>query len=566
MKAFFYNLSIRAKISTIPLATTILLLGLGLYAFLLLKDNGASVRELGDGLLHQTVVASDFSTETERSLARLYHLTSVSANVSDDKKVTEMCKAAVAATDKFAAKLPALNAAMTEAGIPQKQLHDFDAAFNDYIKASKNVIDLADGSAAMALTFMTGTQRKFDEVNGQLGHFLDVLAQSRDQRLAAIYGDMAHAEMVFVGAIGIVVLAALGLAFLVSGLISAPMVAMAGTVARLADKDYAVAIPAIGQKDELGKIAHAVDVLKAQSINADRLAAEQQESHEADSKRRQALEGAIAEFETAVRSVVEGVSSAAEEMRASAEVMTKTSDHVSHQAEAAAAGSEEASTNVHNVASASEQLSASINEIGRQSSSSASIASKAVTDARQTDAKVQSLAEAAQKIGDVVKLISDVAGQTNLLALNATIEAARAGEAGKGFAVVASEVKNLATQTAKATEEIAAQVKAIQEATQESVTSIQAIGGTIAQIDEIATAIAAAVEEQGSATQEIARNIQQAAKGTQGVSSNIASVTQATTEAGSAAAHVRDAAADLAKQSATLRTQVDAFLMHVRVA
>lgn len=566
MRALFENLSIRAKISTIPVATMVLLLGLGLYAFLLLKGNGSSLRELGDGVLRQTVVASDFSTETQRSLARLYHLTSVSANVSDAKKVTAMCKAAAAATDKFAAKLPALNSALTDAGVPAKQLRAFDAAFNDYIKASKNVIDMADGSAAMALTFMTGTQRKFDVVNNQLEKFLDTLAQSRDQRLTGIYSDMARGRMIFAGAIAAVMLAAIGLAFLVSGLIAAPMVAMAGAVERIAAKDYEVAVPASGQKDELGKIAHAVDVLKEQSINADRLAAEQQRSHEADNARRHALETAIAEFESAAREVVESVSAAAEEMRASAEVMNKTTEHVSRQAVAVAAGSEEASTNVHNVASASEQLSASISEIGRQSASSTRIASKAVADAKATDSKVQSLAEAAQKIGDVVKLISDVAGQTNLLALNATIEAARAGEAGKGFAVVASEVKNLATQTAKATDEIAAQVKSIQDATRESVASIQGIGGTIAEIDEIATTIAAAVEEQGSATQEIARNIQQAAKGTQDVSSNIASVTQATTEAGSAAAHVLDAAAELAKQSTSLRAQVDSFLGHVRVA
>jgi len=566
MSAFFRNLSVRAKIATIPLATTVLLLGLGLYAFLLLKDNGVALRVLGNSVLRQTVVASDFATETERSLARLYRLTSMSSSDSDAKRISALAKEDTEAMTKFADKLPALDAALADAGIASDRIKAFDAAFNDYVKAAKNVIDMADGDAATALTFMTGTQRKFDDVSKQLSGFLNSLAQARDQQLTQIYGDMSRGRMIFAGAIALVVMAALTLAFLISGLISAPMVAMAQAVERIAAKDYAVAVPAVGRRDELGKMAHAIDVLKQQSISADRLTEEQHRSHEASNARRQALEKAIKEFEAAARGVVTGVSSAADEMRASAKVMTSTADQVSRQAAAVASGSEEASANVHNVASASEELTASINEIGRQSSNSTRIAGKAVADAKATDAKVQSLAEAAQRIGDVVKLISDVAGQTNLLALNATIEAARAGEAGKGFAVVASEVKNLATQTAKATEEIAAQVKSIQDATRESVSSIQGIGGTIAEIDEIATAIAAAVEQQGSATQEIARNIQQAAKSTQEVSASITSVTGATAEAGSAAANVLGAAEELAKQSATLRAQVDTFLAHVRIA
>ncbi|HKT19637.1 MAG TPA: HAMP domain-containing methyl-accepting chemotaxis protein [Stellaceae bacterium] len=566
MSALFRNLSIRAKIATIPLATTVLLLGLGLYAFLLLKDNGTAIQLLGDSVLRQTVVASDFATETERSLARLYRLTSMSSSDSDAKRISALAKEDTEAMTKFAAKLPALDAALAGAGIAPSRVSAFDAAFNDYVTAAKGVIDVADGDAATALTFMTATQRKFDAVSKQLSSFLDTLAEARDQQLAQIDGEMSRGRMIFAGAIGLVVLAALALAFAISGLISAPMVAMAHAVERIAAKDYTVAVPAVGRRDELGKMAHAIDVLKQQSISADRLTEEQRRSHEASNARRQALEKAIKEFETAARGVVTGVSSAADEMRASAEVMTNTAGQVSRQAAAVAGGSEEASANVHNVASASEELTASITEIGRQSSNSTRIAAKAVADAKATDAKVQSLAEAAQRIGDVVKLISDVAGQTNLLALNATIEAARAGEAGKGFAVVASEVKNLATQTAKATEEIAAQVKSIQEATRESVSSIQSIGGTIAEIDEIATAIAAAVEQQGSATQEIARNIQQAAKSTQEVSANIISVGGATAEAGSAAAHVLGAAEELARQSATLRTQVDTFLAHVRIA
>jgi methyl-accepting chemotaxis protein len=218
------------------------------------------------------------------------------------------------------------------------------------------------------------------------------------------------------------------------------------------------------------------------------------------------------------------------------------------------------------VATATEELSSSIAEITRQVTQSARIAGQAVEESSRTTSTVRGLAEGAAKIGDVVKLINDIAGQTNLLALNATIEAARAGEAGKGFAVVAAEVKNLATQTAKATEEIAAQVGMIQQATGNSVAAIEGIGGTIGQINEIATTIASAVEEQGAATQEISRNVQQASAGTQEVSSNIGGVSQAAAETGAAASQVLSAADELSRQAETLRKEVGTFLADVRAA
>ena len=207
------------------------------------------------------------------------------------------------------------------------------------------------------------------------------------------------------------------------------------------------------------------------------------------------------------------------------------------------------------VAAASEELASSISEIGRQVVESVSIATQAVNEAERTNVQIKGLAAAAQKIGDVVKLISDIAGQTNLLALNATIEAARAGDAGKGFAVVASEVKSLATQTAKATEEITAKIAEMQAATDSSVTAIGSIGETIMRINAIATTIASAVEQQGAATTEIANNAQQVSHGTREVSSNIVNVTQAASETGSASAQVLSSATALAKQSETLRSQ-----------
>lgn len=259
-----------------------------------------------------------------------------------------------------------------------------------------------------------------------------------------------------------------------------------------------------------------------------------------------------------IRDLIKVVGSAATELQATAESMAATAEETSRQSQSVAAASEQATNNVNTVAAATEEMANSVAEIGRQVSQSATIAKRAVDEADRTNTTVSGLADAAQKIGDVVKLISDIASQTNLLALNATIEAARAGDAGKGFAVVASEVKSLANQTAKATEDIAAQIGGIQETTKGTVEAIKSISTTIAEISQIAAAIASAVEEQGAATQEISRNITEAAAGTQEVSSNISGVNEAATETGRAAGEVLSAANELAQR--ILQGEVQKFL------
>ena len=357
------------------------------------------------------------------------------------------------------------------------------------------------------------------------------------------------------------------LAWVIGRGISSPVTLMTNAMQKLAAGDKSVAVPAQGRKDEIGRMAGAVEVFKQNMIEADRLRAEQEQAKaRAETDKRAAMNKMADEFESSVKGIVQMVSSASTELQTTAQSMSATAEETQRQSTAVAAASEQASTNVQTVATAAEELSASIGEIGRQVAESATIAGQAVEDAGRTNAQVQALADAAAKIGDVVKLINDIAGQTNLLALNATIEAARAGEAGKGFAVVASEVKSLATQTAKATEDIANQIKAIQGATSDSVQAIQSIGQTIGRINEIATTIASAVEEQGAATKEIARNVQQASSGTNEVSANIAGVTRAATDTGAAANQVLGAAGELSKQSESLQTKVDAFIGRIRTA
>lgn len=285
---------------------------------------------------------------------------------------------------------------------------------------------------------------------------------------------------------------------------------------------------------------------------------------ENDEKHRRELDALAEHFNQSIRSVVDGVAGASTELQASAQSMASVAEETGRQAVAVAAASEQATVNLQTVASSAEELSASINEIGRQVAQSNEYTALAVDEAKATDATVRELAAAAEKIGAVVTLISEIASQTNLLALNATIEAARAGEAGKGFAVVASEVKNLANQTAKATDDIRQQIAQMQDIAAQAVAAIKRIDGTIEQMSSTATAIASAVEQQNAATMEIARNVQQAAAGANEVSANIHGVTEAASESGHVATQVLGASDELGRQATVLQAEVDGFLGRLR--
>lgn len=361
--------------------------------------------------------------------------------------------------------------------------------------------------------------------------------------------------------IGLVIMLVMALGQTVTG----PVRLMTQTMSRLAAGDLEAELKGQQRRDEIGGMARAVQVFKDNAIEKARLEQEQAaaEQRSQEEKRQTVLEMAD-RFELQVKEVVDGVSSSATEMQATAQQMSSTAEETSRQSSSVATASDQATANVQTVAATAEELSASIAEIGRQVMQSAKIAQNAVDETEATNETVKGLAEAAQKIGEVVNLINDIAGQTNLLALNATIEAARAGEAGKGFAVVAQEVKNLANQTAKATEEISAQIGAVQEETNEAVLAIDKIRGIIGEVNDIATTISSAVEEQGVSTQEIARNVQQAARGTQEVNQNIENVRKAAGETGAAADQVLNASQEMARQAEGLRSEVDRFLREIR--
>ena len=418
------------------------------------------------------------------------------------------------------------------------------------------------------------------------------------------------------------------ISFFVARKVSQPIGGMTRAMSQLAEGDTEVEIPSLGRRDEIGAMAETLKVFKEgitekERLQAERLANEEQaradenrrnkerqsmiaekerllaeqmaneeqaraeqdrrtkekglaEVRQAEERqtleqkgqeeRRQAMLDLASEFEHEVGGVIGAVATAAKEMQSSARTLSANAEATSSQTEAVASASDEASSNVKTVAESAEELSSSIQEISRQVTQSTAKAHSAVQEAARTNERVQSLAESAEKVGAVVSLINDIASQTNLLALNATIESARAGDAGKGFAVVAHEVKSLADQTAKATDEIANQIAAMQASTGETVVAIGEIGSTIGEINDIASNIAAAVEEQGAATQEIAGSVAMAASSTESITTKITAVSEAACQTGGASGQMLSAAEDLSAQANILERSVGVFLEKVRAA
>ena len=389
-------------------------------------------------------------------------------------------------------------------------------------------MEAARQSYARAQTAYLAHRKVIDEVVG-------ITTRLNAEGEANAAGEQTFFEILF-GVVQIACLALVALAvFMMQAGMVRPLTELAGVMTRVARGDLSGSVPGLERADEVGDFARALEVFKQNKRSADALAAD-------------------------VAGVLATTTKAAQQLHDTAHEMTGTAKETSSQSVIVAVASEEASSNVNAVASAAEELSASVEEIARQVTEAAAVAAKAVEQARSTDGTMQRMSESAQKIGNVVDLINNIAGQTNLLALNATIEAARAGEAGKGFAVVASEVKNLASQTARATEEISEQISSIQSISAEAVESIRAIISVIGSINQISAAISGAVQEQGAATREIARNVEQAASGTKEVSRNIDGVSAAATRTGDCANQVMEAVSKLNATSSNLKQKMDEFL------
>ncbi len=345
-----------------------------------------------------------------------------------------------------------------------------------------------------------------------------------------------------------------------------PLHTMRDAMLKVADGDLTIDTGYAQRRDEIGALAGALEIFKQQALDKLKIEEQERERNAGAAARQRTIEGYVGEFENVVRQTLDQLSDASSQMRTTSADLSAVSGQTNARVQIAEQASGEASMSVENVASASQELSASIDDISRQATHAAGIATRAVNRARETDDTVQGLAKTAGRIGEVVGLINTIAAQTNLLALNATIEAARAGEAGRGFAVVASEVKSLASQTAKATEDISEQIAGIQKVAGDAVDAIKAIGSIIGEVNEVATAIAAAVEQQGAATQEITRSTEHAAHGTKNVAENITGVKIDAGAAAAAAENVKLASETLETQSQRLSHQVTQFLGRIRAA
>jgi methyl-accepting chemotaxis protein len=471
-----------------------------------------------------------------------------------EQKFKETARAGKDGAPQFAEKIDAM-------------LAKFDKTLKPAVEQTLELAAKNDDAQALIFSRSTLAPGATSITNGMLGLVKDAQAAMEATKSETHAGVLAALEATLIGtAAGFAALLAL-LFVIVRSTASRPLVALSRSMSRLAEGDLDAEVRGAERGDEIGAMARALATFRENAIRVRALEAEQERLKlEGEEDRRSTMQTLADNFTREVQGIVQGVGAAARQLEQSARDMKGSAEEGRERSGVVAGASQEATANVETVAASAEELTASIQEIARQVAEASAIAGEATSQASGARNLVTDLAATAQKIGDVVSLINDIAAQTNLLALSATIEAARAGEAGRGFAVVAAEVKYLATQTAKATEEIAHQIHAVQGATKEVVGAITHIDQTIGRINEISSAVAAAVEEQDAATREIARNVEEAARGTQEVSANIASVRDSSSRTGEVAGQILAAAGDLTRQADTLNEQVEAFVGRIRAA
>ena len=555
--------SIRAKLITLVSVLLLALVGMGAFAIIEMRIINASAQDIRANWLPGIRLLSELRTQSARYRAILRDhilITDEKGKASVDKNLDERVKAFNLAATKYEPLI----------STPEEQtlFDEMKQLWQQYLYAANDVIGASRrGEYAQAVDISTNKAtppgRAMDSVLAKIVDLNDKGADLSGEKADRNY---ALALRVLLGTLVLMILIGLCAAFLIVRDIARGIRSAVAPMQALANGDLSVEISHRDEKNEIGQITKTLEIFKSALIakkNADETAAQESE---AQMRRAETMDDATRNFEAMIGELIGSLSSASNEMEATAGTLTNTADFNQELSNSAASASQEVSASIQSTATATEEITSSVNEISRQVQESSRVAQLAVEQAEKTDTSIGELSQAAARIGDVVKLITAIAEQTNLLALNATIEAARAGEAGRGFAVVASEVKALAAQTAKATDEIGTQISGMQTATSASVATIKEISSTINLISEISATIAAAVEEQGAATQEIARNVQQTAGLSAHVANNIADVNRGNSETGAASAQVLAAAKSLSKESNHLQVEVQNFLTTIRAA
>jgi methyl-accepting chemotaxis protein len=561
------NFSIRTKVLSAFGAVFIATLGLGLFGLGQTATVNNAALDVRDNWLPSAVLIGKLSTAVESFRAReartiISGLTGDTAQAAKDAVVLAQTKATLVQCRHDYQPL------ITPGSEDERLMQLFDAAWSKVQQTSAQIEDLlGKGDTQTAISVYGGPDRDaFDQMRATV--LKDLAFNESQGRKAADHGAAAYASadtLTIVALVATALLCALASYAIVSG-VARPIRRTIEIVNRLASGDRTIVVADAERGDEVGTLARALQIFKDGMIEAETLAVAQEAERQVKERRAKVLEDLVRAFEAKIGTLVHALAGAATEMQATSNSMASAAEQTKLQSSVVATASQQTSSNVQTVASATEELAASVREIGQQVSTSRDIARRALGESAETSETVRSLSASAHKIGDIVQLISAIAGQTNLLALNATIEAARAGEAGKGFAVVASEVKSLASQTARATEDIAAQVVTIRGVAQQAVDAIERIGGTIKEVHEVATAIAAVAEQQQASTREISRNTSEAARGTRDVSGTIDRVSDGAEQTQAAASQVLTAAASLSREAETLRGSVGAFVERLRTA
>lgn len=554
------RLSLRAKLLTAFALLFLLVAGIGGFAATQLRALDGASAEIRTNWLPSTTGLASLSEAASRY--RQIESLRLLANRPEDRVREERSLADIRVDVEQALRRAE---SMISDAEERRLIEAITASWNEYQALSGRMLSLTDAAAAGSL-LMGDMRTAFIRLRGAITEAMEFNA--RGGVAATRVAEDTYARSLWL--LGLAVLIAAALAALCVLLVDRDIVralsSLVGKTRRLAARDYAFDLPEAARKDELGEMARALEALRHGLQDAERLSAEREADHAERAAQAERVEALVRRFEAEAAQALRSVTEAASQLDRTANGMAETAQDGQERAASVAAASEQASANVQTVAASAEQLAASIAEVARQVTESAQVARRAAEDARATDGSVRGLSESAQRIGEVVRLISDIAGQTNLLALNATIEAARAGEAGKGFAVVASEVKQLAAQTAKATEQIGTQITAMQEETTRAVEAIQGIGRTIEAMTQITAQVAAAAEEQSAATQEITRAVAEAAAGTRDVTRHASDVTRGATRTGDAAVDLRTASGELARQAEALKAEVEGFIAGLRAA